>query len=310
MRSRTVVVEVEGLQHQYRKVPVLRGIDLEIEEGSVYALLGPNGAGKTTLLQILMGLRGAAAGDARVLGRDSRKLTIADKAMIGYVAEGQKLPGWMTLTQLEAYLAPLYPSWDHAFANELRQRFRLDAARKIKTLSRGEAMKAALLCAIAPRPKLLLMDEPFTGMDVVVKDEIVRGVLASAGNEGWTVVLCSHDIGEVEMLADHVGLLDRGRLLVSEPMDQLLGRFRHIDVYSQVPFPTIDASPAWLHVRTTKHHMSFIVQHGDLATERYTLQQSLPSSARIETRPASLREIFVALAETTDGGIVAPEPVR
>src|SRR5690606_14549656 len=117
------------------------------------ALLGPNGAGKTTLLQILAGLRRPAAGWARVLGKDVTALGVGDRQAIGYVAEGLRLPGWMTLRQLEAYLAPLYPEWDRSLADELRRRFRLDPDRRIRTFSRGEHMKAALLCALAPRPR-------------------------------------------------------------------------------------------------------------------------------------------------------------
>ena len=156
------VIEVDGLTHRYGSVTALADVDIQVPEGTLYALLGPNGAGKTTLLQILMGLRRPTAGRVSLLGKGISELTLQDRASIGYVAEGQPLPGWMTLQQLEEYLAPLYSTWDHALADELRRRFRLNPGRRIKTLSRGEHMKAALLCTLAPRPRLVLMDEPFT----------------------------------------------------------------------------------------------------------------------------------------------------
>ena len=158
-------------------------------EGALYALLGPNGSGKTTLLQLLMGLRRPSAGRVSIMGVDSAALTLRDRSTIGYIAESQALPKWMRLEQLEAYLAPLYATWDAALARDLRTRFDLDPQKTIGTLSRGQQMKVALLCALAPRPKLLLMDEPFTGMDALVKDDLVRGLLESSGSEGWTVLL-------------------------------------------------------------------------------------------------------------------------
>src|SRR5690242_8636754 len=149
-------IEANRVSFSYGGVSALRGLDLEVPDGALYAMLGPNGSGKTTLLQILIGLRRPRAGGAAVLGVDSRRLSTKDRARIAYVAEGQSLPSWMRLEELEAYLAPLYPTWDRSLANQLRDRFNLDPTRKIGAFSRGGQMKAALLCALAPRPRLLL----------------------------------------------------------------------------------------------------------------------------------------------------------
>jgi ABC-2 type transport system ATP-binding protein len=222
-----MTIEVRGVSYSYGTTHALSGIDLTIPDGTLCALLGRNGSGKTTLLQILMGLRRPGTGTARIFGKDVTNLAFEDRASIGYIAEGQPLPGWMRVQQVIDYLSPLYPTWDSALAGTLRERFELDPARKIKTLSRGEQMKAALLCALAPRPKVLIMDEPFTGMDAIVKDELIRGLLESSGSEGWTVILCSHDIGELEMLADSVAILERGKLVLSETMDAIRDRYPH-----------------------------------------------------------------------------------
>src|SRR5947209_9628178 len=223
-------IEACEVSYRYGGFTALRSLDLSVPEGALYAMLGPNGSGKTTLLQILIGLRRAQAGSASILGIDSAHLSAHDRTRIAYVAEGQSLPGWMRLEELEAYLAPLYPTWDKELARQLRDRFHLDPQRKISAFSRGGQMKAALLCALAPRPSVVLMDEPFTGMDALVKDELVRGLLASAGSEGWTVLLCSHDIGELELLADWVGFMDDGLMRLSEPMDILYQRFKRVEV--------------------------------------------------------------------------------
>ena len=302
-------VQVAGVSYRYgRRVEALSDVSLTVPSGAVYALLGPNGAGKTTLLQILAGLRRPTAGWARVLGKDVTTLGVQDWQVIGYVAEGLRLPGWMTLRQLEAYLAPLYPEWDRSLADELRRRFRLDPDRRIRTFSRGEHMKAALLCALAPRPRLLLMDEPFTGMDVAVKDELVHGLLESAGTEGWTVVVASHDLAELEPLADWVGFLDDGRLLLSESMETLRARFRRVEVVGAGEATSLPSTTpeGWLSVRRAGPRVSLIVADGD-AVEGDAYRRWFPDAMRIEVREATLREVFVALVRREQGSRRAEE---
>ena len=289
------LVDVDHLSYSYGRITALRDVDLSVPRGALYALLGPNGSGKTTLLQILMGVRRGYRGHATVLGVESAALAVRHRERIGYIAEGQSLPGWMRLEQLESYLAPLYPTWDHALARDLRARFDLDPARKIRTLSRGEYMKAALLCALAPRPELLLMDEPFTGMDALVKDELVRGLLESSGAEGWTVLLCSHDIGELELLADSVGFLDRGHMALSESMDALHERFKFVDVLLSAEGTVPAFDPSWLSVERAGRQLTFFTSNADHDVGAQ-LARRFPQAARIDARDATLREVFVALA--------------
>jgi ABC-2 type transport system ATP-binding protein len=291
------MIAVDSLSYSYGRAEALHDVAFTVPEGAVYALLGPNGAGKTTLLQLLVGLRRAHAGRVQLLGTDIRELTHDQRTRISYVAEGQSLPGWMRLEQLESYLTPLYPTWDPSLAHELRERFALDPRRRIGTLSRGERMKAALLCALAPRPRLLLMDEPFTGMDALVKDDLVRGLLESAGSEGWTVLISSHDLAELELLADWVGLLERGRMLVSESMDRLRERFKRVTMLTSdtatVVAPTAD--DVWLSVERAGRRLTFVAPNGAGAYAA-RLHETYAGLEQIEVRDASLREIFVAMA--------------
>jgi ABC-2 type transport system ATP-binding protein len=295
------VIEVSNVTYRYGGTIALRDFSLAVPQGALYALLGPNGSGKTTLMQLLMGLRRVQSGRVSMLGVESPALTMRDRASIGYIAEGQPLPGWMRLEQLEAYLAPLYPTWDQALARDLRERFDLDPHRKIKTLSRGEHMKAALLCALASRPRLLLMDEPFTGMDALVKDELVQGLLESAGSEGWSVLICSHDLEELEMLADWVGFISNGEMLLSEPMESLRERFQRVEILlegentSSAGIVPVE----WLNVAQLGPRLSFISsQSGADALER-ELRARYPTARRVDVSRATLREIFVALAKRT-----------
>ena len=140
---------------------------------------------------------------------------------IGYVAEGQQLPQDLTVREVQRYLAPLYPAWDPALSAQLLERFGLPTTRRIGALSRGQRMQVALWGALAARPAVLLMDEPFTGIDVVVKDRLVEGLLEVVADGGMSVLLCTHDLAEVEKLADWLGILRDGRVVHSAPLEQL-----------------------------------------------------------------------------------------
>ncbi len=291
------IIDVHDLTHRFGKHVALRDVTFSIPAGSVYALLGPNGSGKTTLLQILMGLMPATSGTVRVLDTPVAKLTSAHRARMGYVAEGLKLPPSMTLAQLERYVSPLYPTWDRALADSLRERFQLDASRRIRTLSRGEHMKAAMLCALAPRPELLIMDEPFTGMDAVVKDDLVRGVLELSGREGWTVVMASHDLAELELLADWVGFLHNGTLQLHEPMDSVRARYRWLEVITssrEAVLPAVRPQEwVWTETAGARVRVLLSAQDGDAVQQR--ARTWFPDAQRIELHEASLRDVFVAL---------------
>jgi len=203
------IIETQGLTRRFGLAEAVARLDVAVPQGSVCALLGPNGAGKSTTLKLLLNLLQPTAGSARVLGVDSRKLGPKELARIGYVAESQKLPTWMTVRQWADYLPAVYPQWDAALEQTLWVQFALPPERKLEHLSRGMLMKAALLTALSYRPELLVLDEPFSGLDPLVRDEFVRGILEVSALGNWTVVVSSHDIEEVERLADRVAVLDR-----------------------------------------------------------------------------------------------------
>lgn len=302
------IVEVVGLTHRYGRHVALRELDLSVPEGALYALLGPNGAGKTTLLRILLGLLRPTMGRVSVLGRGVARLGVEERAEVGWVAEGQRLPGWMTVASLEEYLAPLYRRWDPVLADTLRDGFRVPLRRKIKAMSRGERMKVALLCALAPRPRLLVMDEPFTGMDALVKDELVHGLLDTAASAGTTVLVCSHDIGELEAVADWVGFLDRGRLVLSEPMDVLRERFRHVEVVGDGAAAAGGSLPTdWLGVERSGRRTAFLMADHGAPGAADEVRRRFPGAEHVGVRPATLREVFVGLARESLGSDRAEE---
>jgi len=296
-------IETDALTCRYGRTRAVDALTMHVPAGSIYALLGPNGAGKTTTLKTLMNLRTPASGSARILGVDSRALGPADLAKIGYVSENQRIPSNLTIGEIEAFCRPWYPTWDPALADELRERFGRDPRARIKALSRGTRLKVQCLLALAPRPRLLILDEPFSGLDPVVRDDLTTGVLSLADRDGWSVLLTSHEMDDVERLADHVGLLAGGTLLLEEPMAALLARFRRVEV----ALPDGAAVPAqrpaaWLGFAIDGRAARFVDSQASPAAEA-AWREVFPGAA-IETAPMSLREVFVALtrsARSADG---------
>jgi ABC-2 type transport system ATP-binding protein len=293
-------IETETLTCRYGRARAVDQLTMHVPAGSIYALLGPNGAGKTTTLKTLMNLRTPASGTARVLGTDSRRLGPADLAQIGYVSENQRIPSNLTIGEVEAFCRPWYPTWDAALATELRERFGLDPRARIRTLSRGTRIKLQCLLALAPRPRLLILDEPFSGLDPVVRDDLTTGVLSLADRDGWSVLLTSHEMDDVERLADHVGFLTEGRLLLEEPMTTLLARFRRVEVsLADLAAPLPQRPASWLGFSVDGRAARFVESQTSPAAEA-VWRDTFPG-ASIEATPMSLRDVFVALTRAGNG---------
>ncbi len=290
----TDAIETEQLTCRYGRTRAVQELTMRVPTGSIYALLGPNGAGKTTTLKTLLNLRSPAGGSAQVLGVDSRAVRPADLARIGYVAENQRIPSNLTIGEIEAFCRPWYPTWDAALATELRERFGLDPRARIRTLSRGTRTKVQCLLALAPRPRLLILDEPFSGLDPVVRDDLTTGVLSLADRDGWSVLLTSHEMDDVERLADHVGFLADGRLLLEEPMQALLGRFRRVEVSLPENAAAPETRPpSWLGFTVQGRAARFVESQASPVAEA-TWREALPGAA-IDAQSMSLREVFVAI---------------
>ena len=292
-------IECENLSRSFGRVAAVQDLTLAVPTGSFFALLGPNGAGKTTLLKLLLNLLRPGGGSARVLGCDSTHLKASHFRRIGYVADGQDMPEWMTVAQLLDYCRPLYPTWDEALAKRLLALFALPSDRPLKKLSRGMRMKAALLSNLSFRPELMVLDEPFSGLDPLVRDDFIQGLLELPGDDRpRTIIVSSHDIDEVERLADDVGFLAGGRLLVHESADALRGRFRKIEIVgdkvsAQVPPTTPDG---WLEIRRPAENvLQFVHSAYSVGATESGLAPMFPSSG-VSVRALSLREIFLVLA--------------
>ena len=220
------VIETVDLTRRFGRLDAVEGLNLHINAGSLFAFVGPNGAGKTTTIKVLLNLLKPTSGSASVLGVDSRRLGVREFARIGYVSENQELPDWMTVDQLIAFVRPLYPGWDDALCQKLRRDLDLTSKLQVRAFSRGMRMKAALLVSLAYRPELVVLDEPFSGLDPLARDELIRALLELTGEHNWTTLISSHDIDEVERLADSIAFIDKGRVFVTESVQELIGKYR------------------------------------------------------------------------------------
>ncbi len=286
---------LEQLSKRFRRVTALADLDLTVPEGSIYALVGPNGAGKTTLIKILVNILRPTSGRSLVLETDSRRLSAREFAQIGYVSENAELPEWMTVDYLLSYLRPFYPSWDDSLARGLVEEFQLPGDRPLSQFSRGMKMKAALVSALAFHPRLIILDEPFTGLDALVRQELIEGLLDRAADT--TILVSSHDLADIETFASHIGFIDAGRMQFSEEAATLSGRFREIEV----TLPTAPILPStwpdsWSQVRTSGSLVRFVDSGFDLGRTPSEISHFFTGALHVSMNPMSLREIFVALA--------------
>jgi ABC-2 type transport system ATP-binding protein len=292
------IIDIAHLERRFGSCEAVNDLSLSVPDGGVFALLGPNGAGKTTTVKVAMNIIRPTAGRVTMLGVDSRRLGVEQLRQIGYVSENQEIPAAMTVRQLLDYCRPLYPSWDSEFAANLVRMLDLPTDRPIRVLSRGQRMKAALVSSLAYRPRLLVLDEPFAGLDPLVREELSQGMLElTDGDRPWTVFLASHDIDEVERLADHVAMINNGRLLLSEPVPSLLGRFRHVEVVRESDEPVPSTLPAaWLSVQQAGRTVSFCEAEYKPEEGDALIRRVFPGAAGVSLQPMSLKAIFVVLA--------------
>lgn len=295
------MIQVNGLCKRFRRFEALHHVSFSVPEGSAFALVGANGAGKTTCIKILMNILEPTRGMAKVLGVDSRRISPRKLEQIGYVSENQEMPSRLTVAEFFDYLRPFYSRWDRSMEADIRRRLRLPPERKIGNLSHGMRMKMALACALPFRPKLLVLDEPFNGLDPLVRDEFMEGLLHQAGE--MTIFISSHELQEIEGVATHLAFLDDGRLLFAERMVELNERFREVHVtFDHEPTLPRSAPREWLRLQARGSVLSFV----DTEFSEGMLAEQIESIAgvpkRIDTQPMSLRSIFTTLARAAQEG--------
>jgi len=293
----SAAIETHLISKHYRRTVALDRVTLEIPEGAVYALVGANGAGKTTLIRLLMNIFPPSTGSATILGQASGDVSGHAFERIAYVSENQEMPDALTIGGLLDYVRPFYPRWDSELEAQLVQQFDLPLQRKLKHLSRGMRMKAALASVLAYRPALIMLDEPFSGLDPLVRDELIESLRERSGET--TIFLSSHDMSEVESFATHVGFLEEGRLLFSERMSVLADRFREVQitVSGTANMMPPHAPATWLNPQYSESTVRFVDSQFSDETSA-ALAALFPDAVKVSIEPMTLRSIVVAIARS------------
>jgi ABC-2 type transport system ATP-binding protein len=242
------IVQLQNVTRRFGSKVALDDVTFRVPRGSVVGLVGENGAGKTTLIKHILGLLKAQSGSVRVLGSDPVADPVGVLSRIGYLSEEPDMPGWMRISQLIRYVSAFYPTWDHAFAERLRCEFGLDSAAKVKQLSKGQRARAGLLIALAYRPELLVLDEPSAGLDPIVRRDILGAIIRTIADEGRTVLFSSHLLAEVERVSDQVAMIQSGRIIFCDSMEQIKQTHARLTLrfeQSQTEAPPLAGALSW-----------------------------------------------------------------
>ncbi|MGH7968600.1 MAG: ABC transporter ATP-binding protein, partial [Limisphaerales bacterium] len=242
------VVELSRLTRRFGPKLALNEVSLQVPRGRVFGLVGANGAGKTTLIKHILGLLKAESGSVRVFGLDPAAAPAEVLRRIGFLSEDRDLPAWMRVDELLRYTQAFYPKWDMTFAEDLRRQFALDPSARIKNLSRGEKARAGLLVALAYRPELLLLDEPSSGLDPLVRRDILEAIIRTVADEGRTVFFSTHLLEEVERVADDVAMMVAGQVVLNGPLDEVKGNHHRLVLRFESAQPAAPKIPGILSI--------------------------------------------------------------
>jgi ABC-type multidrug transport system ATPase subunit len=290
------VIETIGLRKHYGaagEIEALRGLDLRVPPGSIYGFLGRNGAGKTTTIKVLLGMARPTAGDARVFGLPGhlQDASVDIRRRIGFVSDDKDLYDYMTVAEMIRFTSPFFPRWRRDLEERYLRRFELPLDRRVKALSRGMRTKLALLLALCRGAELLILDEPTSGLDPAITEEVLQALVAHVAGEETTVFFSSHQIAEVEQIADRVAIIDRGRAVLAGVLDDLKDSFRRIQLVFDGEAPdTTFRAPGVTRVRRKGRVVSVFSSTGsdDIVNEARRLN---PLS--VDVVPVTLKEIFL-----------------
>jgi ABC-2 type transport system ATP-binding protein len=283
-------IEARGLTRYFGTKAVVRDLDLCVPRGSVFALLGRNGSGKTTTIRMLLGLLTPTRGSSSILGRDSMLLRPEDRARIGYLAEGHFAHGWMRVRDCARFQAACFPRWNTRVFDSVAAHFALDPSARVRSLSRGERAGLCLALTLAPEPEILVLDDPALGLDPVARRSLLEALLAVTRAGDRTVLLSSHLLDDVERVADHIAIIDRGVLRVHAPVETFRERVgRWVLRFDRLPARPPDI-PRLVQCRALECELHLTIAHADGATEAAL---AALGAASVERAPLSLEDAVI-----------------
>jgi ABC-2 type transport system ATP-binding protein len=295
-----LVIETIGLRKNYDGIEALRGLDLQVPRGSIFGFLGRNGAGKTTAIKVLLGIARPSSGEARVLGlaANASGPSVEIRRRTGFVSEDKDLYDYMTVAEMIRFTAAFYPTWRRDLEERYLRSFDLPADRKVKALSRGMRTKLALLLALCRGAELLILDEPSSGLDPAMTEEILQALVRHVASEEMTVFFSSHQIAEVDQIADRVAIIDRGRAVVAGELETLREEYRRIQLVfdGQAPQPSFRAAGA-VRVRREGRVLTVLSSAG---SESILAEARALNPVSVDVLPVTLKEIFLETVAAED----------
>ncbi len=298
--SDAFVIDTSDLRKHYDGQEALRGLTLQVPAGSIYGFLGRNGAGKTTTIKVLLGMVTPTSGSARVFGLDAAApdASVEIRRRIGFVSDDKDLYDYMTVDEMIRFTAAFFPRWRTDLEQRYRKKFELPPDRAIKALSRGTRTKLALLLALARGAELLILDEPTSGLDPAVTEEVLQALVAHVAGEAMTVFFSSHQIAEMDQIADHIAIIDRGRTVVTGELDDLRQRFRRIQLVFDGEAPdAVFRAPGVQRVTRKGRVLTVLSSAG---AERIVDEARALSPESIDIAPVTLKEIFLETVVAED----------
>jgi len=293
MVSDTFVIETSDLHKHYGAVEALRGLSLAVPAGSICGFLGRNGAGKTTTIKVLLGMARATGGTARVFGvpAGSDIGGVDVRRRIGFVSDDKDLYDYMTVAETIRFTAAFFPRWRADLEQRYLRSFDLPPDRKVKALSRGTRTKLALLLALCRGAELLILDEPTSGLDPAMTEEVLQALIGHVANEEMTVFFSSHQIAEVDQIADRVAIVDRGRVVVSGSLDDVRERYCHVELVFDGEAPQVTfTAPGVERVRRQGRVLTVLSSGG---ADRIAAEARALNPISVQAVPATLKEIFL-----------------
>ena len=292
------VIETAGLWKRYDDVNALRGLDLTVPAGSIFGFLGRNGAGKTTTIKVLLGMARPNQGNARIFGLSSTDSGPAIRQRTAFVSDEKDLYDYMTVGEIVAFTRSFYPKWRGDLEQQFLRKFDLAPGRDIKGLSRGMRTKLAMLLALCRGAELLILDEPTSGLDPAMAEEMLQALVGHIAAEGSTVFFSSHQLAEVEQIADHVAIIDRGQTVVSGALDDLRSQYQRIQLVFDADAPAITVRAPGTHRVQRKGRVVTVLSSSGGSAVIDELRGYRPSS--LDVSPVTLKDIFLESVRTED----------
>ena len=296
----TTVIETVDLHKSYGSVEALRGLNLQVPQGSICGFLGRNGAGKTTTIKILLGMARPSSGRVRVFGlaADTKESSVEIRRRTGFVSDEKSLYDFMTVAEMVRFTASFFPTWRADLQQRYLAKFDLPGERDVKDLSRGMRTKLALLLALCRSPELLILDEPTSGLDPAMAEEVLKALIAHSAGEGASIFFSSHQIADVDQIADHVAIIDRGRMVVAGGLDDVREGYRRVQcVFDGEAPPAALRSPGVVRVERRGRALSVLSNAG---VDNVVSEAKAMGAVSVDVTSVTLKEIFLEIVTVED----------